>query len=234
MGRLIPLLPLLLLACAPLGGEAPLLPYPGGFAQGGLVTGRFQVALPGTPLLLDADGEALYAAYPYQLLVFREGRLESLSLPGVPRFLRASPRPVVGLGEAVWAAGDLLPYPARDAALTGEGLLWVGEGGLHRDRDLLRPGSFRQVVVWQGGVVALGEEALFHPEGWRLPLPGTVRRAQASACGAVALLEGGRVYLVRPEGARPLAEAEAFAAWEEWVYLAPGPRTLSCREVVWP
>jgi hypothetical protein len=52
-------------------------------------------------------------------------------------------------------------------------------------------------------------------------------------CGVVALL-GKAVYLVRQEGAKPLAEAQDFAAFGEWVYLVPGERVLSCREVVWP
>ncbi|WP_018112507.1 hypothetical protein [Thermus igniterrae] len=232
MGRLNPLPLLLLSACAPLQAPPPALPYPGGFVQGGLVAGRFQVALPGTPLFLDANGNTLYAAYPYQLLVYREGRLESLPLPGTPRFLRASPRLVVGLGEGVFTEGGLLPYPAQDAALTEGGLYWVGREGLYLENTLLRRGRFQQVVALEGQVVALGEEAFFFPEGQSLPLPHPVRKAQAGACGAVALLD--RVYLVGPKGLRPVAEAQDFATWEEVLYLVPGNRTLSCKEVAWP
>lgn len=233
MGRLNPLPYLALLAaCAPLGGAGPALPYPGGFAEGGLVAGRFQVALPGPPLFLDADKEALYAAYPYQLLVFREGRLESLPLPGVPRFLRASPRPLVGLGPGVWSLERLYPYPAQDAALTPQGLYWVGPAGLHLEETLLRRGRFSQVVAWGEGVAALGEEALFLPSGQTLPLPRPTRKAQASDCGVVALLD--EVYLVRPEGAKRLSEGEDFAAWGAAVYLSPSRRVISCKEVVWP
>ncbi|GAA6756013.1 hypothetical protein Thermus77420_14890 [Thermus thalpophilus] len=231
MGRLGPLL-ILLVACAPLRATPPALPYPGGFARGGLVEGRFQAILPSPPLFLDADREALYAAYPYQLLVLREGSLESLPLPGVPRFLRASPRLAVGLGEAVWTPGGLLPYPAKDAFLSDEGLYWVGQEGVYRERTLLQRGRYTQVVAWEGAV-ALGEEAFFHPEGRTLPLPAPVLKAQAGDCGVVALM-GERVYLVRKEGVKPLAEAEDVAAFGEWVYLVPGERVLSCREVVWP
>lgn len=232
MGRLA-LLPVLglLAACAP-AAQGPLLPYPGGFARGGLVEGRFSLALPGTPLFLDADVKALYAAYPYQLLVHEEGRLQSLPLPGVPRFLRASPRPVVGLEGGVWTESAFYPYPAQDALLTEEGLYRVDGRGLYRDGALLLPGAFRQVVAWEGWVVALGEEARFYPEGPTLPLPKPVRKAQAGACGVVALLEG--LYLVRPEGLKPLGMAQDFAVFEEKIYLAPSGEVLNCKEVAWP
>lgn len=235
MGRWLALAPLTLLpACAPLQAPAAVLPYPGGFAQGGLVTGRFQVALPGTPLFLDADASSLFAAYPYQLLRYWDGQWESLPLPGVPRFLRASGgKGVVGLGEAVYAGGDLLPYPARDAIWTEAGLFWVGKDGLYREGKRLRQGAFQQVVAWEGWVVALGEEAYFYPEGPSLSLPRPARKAQAGTCGVVALL-GDRVHVIRPEGAKPLATAQDFAAWEETLYLVPGLRTASCKEVVWP
>lgn len=233
MGRLNPLPYLALLAaCAPMGVAPQPLPYPGGFALGGLVTGRFQGVLPGSPLFLDADGEALYAAYPYQLLVLKEGRLESFPLPGVPRFLRAGARPIVGLGTGVWTPEGLLPYPALDAFWSPEGLYWVDGEGLHRESALLQRGRFRQVVPWPGGAAALGQEAFFFPEGRSIPLPHPVRKAQSGACGVVALMDG--VYLVRPAGAKPLAPAEDFAAWEDQVYLTPGQRVVSCKEVVWP
>ncbi|WP_117236819.1 hypothetical protein [Thermus sediminis] len=233
MGRLAPLAALGLLAsCAPLLGPAPLLPYPGGFARGGLVEGRFVVALPGTPLFLDADEGALYAAYPYQLLVFRDGLPESLPLPGVPRFLRASPRPVVGLDGGIWTKDALYPYPAWDAVLSETGLYYVNPRGFHREGSRLRPGAFRQVVAWEGGVVALGEEAYFYPEGLALPLPRPARKAQAGACGVVALLD--RLYLVRPEGLRALGAAEDFAVFGEKVYLAPSGEVLNCKEAAWP
>ncbi|MFN3367863.1 MAG: hypothetical protein ACK4G4_00740 [Thermus sp.] len=235
MGRLnaLPLL-VLLSACAPLQATAPVLPYPGGFAEGGWVTGRFLVALPGPPLFLDADQESLYAAYPYQLLIYRDAHLQSLPLPDVPRFLRASSGKVaVGFGDGVYTEEGPLPYPARDAAWGKEGLFWVGEGGLYRETALLHPGAFSQVVAWDRGVVALGREAYFYPEGLSLPLPQGVQKAQAGACGVVALM-GGWVYLVRPEGAKPVAQAQDFAAWGETLYLTPGRRAVSCKEVVWP
>ena len=221
----------LLAACVP-QAQGSLLPYPGGFARGGLVEGRFSLALPGTPLFLDADEKALYAAYPYQLLVYGEGRLQSLPLPGVPRFLRASPRLVVGLEGGVWTEGAFYPYPALDALLTQEGLYHVDGRGLYRDGALVLPGAFRQVVAWEGWVVALGQEARFYPAGPTLPLPGPVRKAQAGACGVVALLEG--LYLLRPEGLKPLGPAQDFAAFGEEIYLAPSLEVLNCKEVAWP
>jgi len=232
MGRLA-LLPVLglLAACAP-QAQGPLLPYPGGFARGGLVEGRFSLALPGTPLFLDASEEALYAAYPYQLLIYKEDRLQSLPLPGVPRFLRASPRLVVGLEGGVWTESAFYPYPAQDALLTEEGLYRVDGKGLYRDGALLLPGAFRQVVAWEGWVVALGEAAHFYPAGPTLPLPRPVRKAQAGTCGVVALLEG--LYLLRPEGLKPLGMAQDFAAFEEKIYLAPSGEVLNCKEVAWP
>ncbi len=232
MGRLA-LLPALglLAACAP-QAQGPLLPYPGGFARGGLVEGRFSLALPGTPLFLDASEEALYAAYPYQLLIYKEDRLQSLPLPGVPRFLRASPRLVVGLEGGVWTESAFYPYPARDALLTEEGLYRVDGKGLYREGTLLLPGAFRQVVAWEGWVVALGEEARFYPEGPTLSLPHPARKAQAGTCGVVVLLEG--LYLLRPEGLKPLGMVQDFAAFEEKIYLAPSGEVLNCKEVAWP
>ena len=106
MGRALLLL-VLLAACAPLP-EGPGLPYPGGFVRGSVVEGRFQAILPGAPLLVDADAEALYAAYPYQLLEVRAGKVQSLPLPGVPRFLRARPGLAVGLEGAVHGGADVV------------------------------------------------------------------------------------------------------------------------------
>lgn len=230
MGRLALLL--LLAACAPLTAQA-LLPYPGGFAEEGLVRGRFQVVLPGAPLFLDADEKALYATYPYELLRYDGLALESQPLPGVPTFLRARPGLAVGLGRAVYTERGLLPYPARDAVLLEEGFFWVGEGGLYREGVRLQEGDFRRVVAWEGGVVALGREAYFHPEGRRVALPAPAEEAAATACG-VAFLAGGRLYLLRETGVKPWAEGVRMAALGERVYLTPGARVLDCREVVWP
>lgn len=234
MGRVKALLPLALLsACTPLQATPSVLPYPGGFLQGSLVTGRFTVTLPGPPLFLDADEIALYAAYPYQILRYRQGGMESLPLPGIPRFLRArGGKAVVGLGEAILLGDQLLPYPARDALYTERGVFWVGRDGLYLDAALLRRGDFTQVVAWEGHVVALGREAYFHPDGQTLPLPHPARKAQVGACGILVLLD--RVYLVRREGVRPFAEAEDFAVWNENVYLVPSERVVSCKEAAWP
>ena len=231
MGRALLLL-VLLAACAPLP-EGPGLPYPGGFVRGSVVEGRFQAILPGAPLLVDADAEALYAAYPYQLLEVRAGKVQSLPLPGVPRFLRARPRLAVGLEGGVLTPRGLLPYPAQDALETPEGLYWVDAEGLHLEGRLLLPGSFRQVVAWEGEVVALGTEAHFFPSGRRLALPAPALKAQAARCGVAFLAEGGLAHLLTPTGLTPLGPAEDLAAWEDSLYLSPGERTLRCGEVPW-
>ncbi len=230
MARTLPLVALLA-ACAPLAGPIPLLPYPGGYIRGGVVEGRFSLALPGTPLFVDADEGAFYAAYPYELLVFDGKGLRTLPLPGRPRFLRARPGLAVGLDQGVYTEKGLLPYPALDAALTEEGLYRVDGRGLYLEGTRLRPGAFGKVVAWEEGVVALGGEAYFHPEGKTLALPGVPRKAEATACGVLLLLD--RLYLLRPEGLKAWLEAEDFAALGERVWLSP-PKEASCREVVWP
>lgn len=226
---------LALAACAPL--EAPEgrpWPYPGGFVRGRLVEGRFSLVLPAPPLLVDADGTAFYAAYPYQLLVYREGFPESLPLPGIPRFMRAQPGLAVGLGEGVWTAQGLKPYRAQDALLTPEGLYWVDGRALYREGERLRAGPFTRLAPYGEGVVALGEEAYLHPAGLRLPLPAPPQGAAPTPCGLALLLEG-RLYFLREGGLKATdLTAEALAAWEDRLYLAPEGRTLSCREVAWP
>ncbi len=231
MGRLKALYALpLLAACAPLL-PTPLLPYPGGFAQGGLVSGRFQVVLPGPPLFLDAGESALYAAYPYQLWVYEGGSLQSLPLPGVPRFLRASPRPVVGLEGAVWTEKGLYPYPAQDALLGEDGLYHVDGKGLYREGVLLARGNFRQVVAWEGQVVALGDQALFYPEGASSPFPTPPARPKEGPAGWWPFWTGS--IWCAPK-VRPLAEAQDFAAFGEAIYLAPQGAVRSCKEAAWP
>ncbi len=229
------LLTLLLAACAPLEGvDPPLLPYPGGFVRGRLVEGRFNLVLPTPPLMVDADGTSFYAAYPYQLLVHREGFPGSLPLPGIPRFIRAQPGLAVGLGEGVWTAQGLRPYRAQDALLRPEGLYWVDGEALYLEREVLARGSFRWVLPWGEGAVALGREAYLHPEGRWLALPASAKGAASTPCGPALLLEG-EVWFLKEDGLKATGlKAQALAAWGEQVFLAPGGEVVSCKEVAWP
>ena len=179
------LLPLLLAAvlsaCAPVstGGERPKTRLlPGGLVREGWVElGSEAYPLPGTPLLADAVGERVFAAYPYELLELYKGELVATHpLPGVPRFLHASPELVVGLAGGVWTTSSgLLPYPARDARLKG-GELWWTDGAAHRGRRALEAGGYRLVVADGERVAFLGERAFF-PGGESFPLP-EFRRAE--------------------------------------------------------
>lgn len=135
----------------------------------------------------------------------RAGKVQSLPLPGVPRFLRARPGLAVGPEGGVLTPRGLLPYPAQDALETPEGLYWVDAEGLHLEGRLLLPGSFRQVVAWEGEVVALGTEAHFFPSGRRLALPAPALKAQAARCGVAFLAEGGLAHLLTPTGLTPWA-----------------------------
>lgn len=203
MGRALLLL-VLLAACAPLP-EGPGLPYPGGFVRGSVVEGRFQAILPGAPLLVDADAEALYAAYPYQLLGGAGGKGPKPAPPRGAPVPQGPARPRRGPEGGVLTPRGLLPYPAQDALETPEGLYWVDAEGLHLEGRLLLPGSFRQVVAWEGEVVALGTEAHFFPSGRRLALPAPALKAQAARCGVAFLAEGGLAHLLTPTGLTPWA-----------------------------
>lgn len=215
LGALAPLL----LACA-LQTDLPLRVYPGGYAEGPYVEGRFQAVLPGPPLLLDADEAALYAAYPFQLLRINGG-LESLPLPSTPLFLRARPRLVVGLAEGVYTEEGLFPYRAKDALLL-DGLYYVNETGLYREGVRLEAGDFWQVVALKGKVYALGGRLYRHPDGHTAPLPPGLKKAEAglealfllAEDGLYRLDEEGRVLAHRPGRFRDLAVGDLVYAVE--------------------
>lgn len=194
MGRL---LTLLLAACAT-QASLPLRVYPGGYAEGPYVEGRFKVVLPGAPLLLDADGESLYAAYPFQLIRFKSGALESLPLPGKPLFLRARPALAVGLENGVYTEKGVFPYRARDAVLL-DALYHVNETGLHREGALLEAGEFWQVLTLRGKVYALGRRLYRHLDGHTAPLPPGLKKAEAGEEALFLLAEGG-LYRLDEEG----------------------------------
>jgi len=160
-------------ACVPRQGAGvqKVLLVPGGRIVGNwaeLPEGAFP--LPGPPLFADRAEGVLYLAYPYELLTYQNGELvASETLPGVPTFLHALPRPVVGTTAGVYAPGrDLPPYPARDARLNQK--LWWTDGAAHQDGRFLDPGPFRRVVADRERVAFLGEEAYF-PEGTRFKIP---------------------------------------------------------------
>jgi|AMFO01.1.fsa_nt_gi hypothetical protein len=170
---LAPLLVAVLGACAPTTGSvAPkTLLVPGGTIAGRWANLESQTfPLPSPPRFADTDGNTLYAAYGYELLVFRDGALwQSLPLPSPPRFLHARPQPVVGVREGVYLPGKgLFPYPALDARL--KGALWWTDGDAWREGDRLASGPFRLVVADDERVAFLGGEAFF-PGLSRFPLP---------------------------------------------------------------
>ena len=223
MGRLLTLL--LLTGCAT-QASLPLRVYPGGYAEGPYVEGRFKVVLPGSPLLLDADGEGLYAAYPFQLIRFKSGTLESLPLPGKPLFLRARPALVVGLENGVYTEKGVFPYRAKDAALL-DALYYVNETGLYREgarKDgLLEAGEFWQVLAFRGKVYALGRRLYRHPDGHTAPLPLGLKKAEAgeealfllAEEGLYRLDEEGRILAHRPGRFSDLAVGDGVFAVEE-------------------
>ncbi len=179
----LPLLALLLGACAPQSQPTePSLPV---LIEGGVVEGRLvraaglQLALPNPTPLVARSGETLLAAYPFQLLVYQEGFLrDSLPLPGVPTFLRAKPLPLVGLEDRLFAPGlGTLPYKAKDALRTQEGVYWLDEEGLYLNRQRLDEGRYTFLSGNTRYIYAFNREALRLPDRLRLPLPGRVRAA---------------------------------------------------------
>ncbi|AEB12180.1 hypothetical protein [Marinithermus hydrothermalis] len=182
-------------ACAPSLTQptAPSLLVPGGRIEGGwAVLERLTFPLAGPPLAADRSGGTLYAAYPFQLLAYREGQLvEALPLPGVPRFVRARPALVVGLEQGLFVPErGLLELPAQDAVRREDGVFWVGREGFWRGRARLVQGAFRAVAGNDRFVFALGETAYRFPDGLTFPLPAGWR--------AAGLAED--LYLLTPEG----------------------------------
>lgn len=134
--------------------------------EGGYVEGRWAYQdqstfpLPEPPMAVAALGDQLWAAFPYQLLLYREGiASQSLPLPGVPSFVRASPGLVVGLGSTLYRPDQgQLPYPALDAAAVGPATYWVNSQGLYQGSRRLIAGSFHRLLVRGEQLVALSPQ----------------------------------------------------------------------------
>jgi hypothetical protein len=203
-----PWLLLLLSGCAPaVQSSGHLLLVAGGLVEGRVAQLQQQTfLLPSAPLLAAAHSGILYAAYPYQLLVYTPGSpVQSLPLPGIPRFLHARPQPLVGLKGGLYRPGvGLLPYSARDGRATPLGIFWVSAKGFFLNQDQLASGDFRWVVAEGSEAIALSDhEAVVYPSGLHFPLPTSPR--------AVALSQN--LYLLGAQGLfalSPTGLEEAF------------------------
>mgnify|MGYP001627173561 FL=1 len=172
-----------LAACAP-QAQSPVNADPI-LIEGGVVEGRvvraagLQLALPSPTRWVARNGSTLLAAYPFQLLVYHNGFIQdSLPLPGVPTFVRAKPRPLVGLEDRLFLPGlGTLAYKAKDALSTSEGVYWLNNEGLYLERRLLAEGRFDFLAASERYVYAFAHEALRLPDYLRVPLPASVRAA---------------------------------------------------------
>jgi len=188
--------------------------------EGGVVEGRMvraaglQLALPNPTPLVARNGETLLAAYPFQLLVYRNGFLhDSLPLPGLPTFVRAKPLPLVGLEDRLFVPGlGTLLYKARDAVLTREGVFWLDEAGLNFERRRLSEGRYDLLAANQRYVYAFGREALRYPDSLRIPLPGPAKAAVVLDDLYVLTAEG--VHRLSLEGLRLGFRAGQFSGLE--------------------
>lgn len=190
-----------LAACAP-QTQTPASPAPilieGGVVEGRMVrAGGLQLALPSPTPWVARNGPILLAAYPFQLLIYQNGFIQdALPLPGVPTFIRAKPRPLVGLEDRLFVPGlGSLAYKAKDALSTPEGVYWLDEEGLYLERRRLAEGRFAFLAANKDYVYAFAREALRLPDRLRVPLPAGVR-------AAVVLDE---LYVLTPEGLHRLS-----------------------------
>ncbi|MER3479400.1 MAG: hypothetical protein C4327_02675 [Meiothermus sp.] len=193
-----------LTACAPqTSGSAagPTLLIAGGVVQGRWVRLEGQpFALPAAPTLAAADGGVVYAAYPFQLLVYQGGNLiNDLPLPGTPRFMQVRPRVVLGGDFGLFTPeGGRYPFQATDAVNTGRALYWVDGKALYAGSRKIADGSFNKVVGDEDYLLALTRrEAYRVPEGAWFALPAEAR--------AVALAQD--LYLLAPEGIYQLSRS---------------------------
>lgn len=223
-----------LAACAPQTGEnasQPSLLIAGGVVEGRWVRlGSQQFALPAVPTLAAADGNLVYAAYPFQLLVYRNGNLEdNIPLPGTPKFMQVRPRVVLGGDFGVFTPeGGRFAFPATDAINTGRTLYWVDGKALYAGNRKITDGSFSKIVGDDAYLLALTKREVYRvPEGVWFPLPAEPK--------AVALADD--LYLLAPEGIYQLSRsglrvnflAGAFsdlAADEQGVYALQGGQLI--------
>jgi hypothetical protein len=170
----------LLAGCAPQAGNATptTMLVPGGVIEDSWAKlPGYTVALPGAPLAADFDGELLAVAYPYQLMLFRNGDTGQASpLPGVPKFVHVTPRVVVGLEDSLYLPGKAtFPYAANDAIARADGVFWVDSVGLHRNAELIYAGDFERLAGNDELIWAVGEKGVVYPELEEFSLPGPVQ-----------------------------------------------------------
>ncbi len=214
-----------LTACAPQpqlsAGPVGLILIEGGLVEGRWVrAGGLQLALPNPTPWVARNGETLLAAYPFQLLVYQSGFIrDSLPLPGIPTFVRAKPLPLVGLADRLFVPErGTLPYQARDALHTKDGVYWLDEQGINLERRRLAEGTFRFLAAGERYVYAFGREALRLPDNTRVPLPASVSAAVLLDDLYVLAPEG--LYRLSPEGLRLGFRAGAYNGLEtDGVYL---------------
>lgn len=193
-----------LAACAPQPATPPTstpILIEGGVVEGRVVrAGALQLALPSPTPWVARSGSTLLAAYPFQLLIYQDGLIqESQPLPGVPTFVRAKPLPLVGLEDRLFVPGlGTLPYKAKDALYTKEGVYWIDQQGLYLGRRLLAEGRFSFLAASERYVYAFGREALRLPDNLRVPLPAGVQAAVVQDDLYVLTSEG--IYRLSPEG----------------------------------
>lgn len=160
------LLALSLAGCAPSTQSPAAQPVPTALIEGGHLEGRWvhldgqTFPLPEPPLAIAAQDNQVWAVYPYQLLVYRDGvPSQSLALPGLPTFVRVSPGVVVGLGSSLFRPDQgPLPYPALDAVAQGTATYWVNAQGLYLGSRRLLEGSFGRLLARGGQLAALSPQ----------------------------------------------------------------------------
>lgn len=198
----------LLAACMPQGqtsnlGTAATAPR---LIEGGIVDGRIvratnlSLALPSTPLAISRNGDSIYAAYPFQLLVYQNGFLrDSQPLPGVPRFVRAKPEVVVGTEDRLYVPGQgSFPYKAQDAVETRYGLFWLDGKGLNLGKDRISEGNYSFLAAGDQYTYAFSGDALRLPDQTRIPLPAPVKAAVV--LDNLYVLTPAAIYKLSPEG----------------------------------
>lgn len=174
--------------------------------EGGVVEGRIvqaagmDLALPSPPLALSRNGDTLYAAYPFQLLIYQNGFLrDSQPLPGVPRFVHSKPLPVVATEDRLYLPGQgSYGYKAKDAVATRYGLFWLDDKGLNLDRTRISEGSFNFLAASPQWAYAFAGDALRLPDQTRIPLPAPAKAAVVLE--NLYVLTPSAIYKLSPEG----------------------------------